>query len=438
MKTKDQLKESAWKAIDDNKDKIIAFGDSIYKEPELGYKEFKTAEKIKTLFDELKYEYKDKIARTGVITNLKGKQSKYKVAVMAELDAVVVPGHEDACSTTGAAHACGHHCMMASLAGVAYALKDTGIMNELDGDISLMAVPAEEAVELEFRNALRQKGEISFLGGKQEFIKLGALDDVDFMIMQHIKKKTDDSLVDISSACNGFVSKLVQYIGKESHAGGAPHEGINALNAAILGLIAIHAQRETFKSEDNIRVHPIITKGGTLVNVVPDDVRIETYVRGANATAILDASGKVDRALKSGGDAIGAKTKIIDIPGYMPFNFSNELIDVAYDNAVKLCGVKYVNKWGAGFGGGSTDAGDVSQIIPTVHIYMSGASGNLHTEEFCVGDKEHAYLTAAKALVAIAIDLLYDNCSIGENVKKNFKQQLTKEQYLKDWGKIEN
>ncbi|MDR3259781.1 MAG: amidohydrolase [Fusobacteriaceae bacterium] len=436
MKTREQLKEMAWKAIDDNKDKIIAFGDSIYKEPELGYKEFKTAEKIKKLFDELKYEYKDKVARTGVIANRKGKQSKYKVAVMAELDAVVVPGHEDACSTTGAAHACGHHCMMASLAGVAYALKDTGIMEELDGDISLMAVPAEEAVEIEFRNTLRQKGEISFLGGKQEFIKLGAFDDVDFMVMQHIKKKTDDTLADVSSACNGFVGKLVRYIGKESHAGAAPHEGINALNAAILGLNAVHAQRETFKSEDNIRVHPIITKGGTLVNVVPDDVRIETYVRGANAAAILDAAVKVDRALKSGGDAVGAETKIIDIPGYMPFNFSNELIDVAYDNMVKLCGEKYVNKWGAGFGGGSTDAGDVSQIIPTIHIYMSGAVGNLHTEEFRVGDKVHAYLTAAKALVAIAIDLLYDKCSIGENVKKNFKQQLTKEKYLKEWGKI--
>ncbi|MDR1832132.1 MAG: amidohydrolase [Fusobacteriaceae bacterium] len=436
MRTREQLKAAAFAAIDANRDKITAFGDSIYHEPELGYKEVKTAGKFKTLLEELGYDYKDKVARTGVIANLKGKKSKYRVAVMAELDAIVVPGHKDACQETGAAHACGHHCMMASLAGVAIALKGTGIMEELAGDIVLMAVPAEEGVEIEFRNGLRQKGEISFLGGKQEFIKLGVFDDVDFMIMQHIKKKTSDKEAEVSSNCNGFVSKLVQYIGKEAHAGGAPHEGINALNAAILGLSAIHAQRETFRSEDYIRVHPIITKGGTLVNVVPDDVRIETYVRGANAPAILDAAKKVDRALKSGGDAVGAETKIIDIPGYMPFNFSEELIDVVYENLCALYGTEKVDRMGPGFGGGSTDAGDVSQLIPTVHMYIAGASGNLHTEEFAVADKESAYLTAAKALTATAIDLLYDEGQTGEFVKKNFKAQLTKETYLKEWGKL--
>ncbi|MDR1835206.1 MAG: amidohydrolase [Fusobacteriaceae bacterium] len=436
MRTKEQLKQAAFAAIDAKKMEIAAFGDSIYREPELGYKEYKTADKIKKLFDELGYPYRDKVARTGVVADLKGKESKYKVAVMAELDAVVVPGHKDACAETGAAHACGHHCMMASLAGVAYALNGTGILEELCGDIVLMAVPAEEGVEIEFRNKLRESGEISFLGGKQEFIKLGIFDDIDFMIMQHIKKKDGTVEAEVASNCNGFVSKLVRYIGKEAHAGAAPHEGINALNAAILGLSAIHAQRETFRSEDYIRIHPIITKGGTLVNVVPDDVRIETYVRGANAAAILDASAKVDRALKSGGDAVGAATKITDIPGYMPFNFSEELIDVVYENLCALYGKEHVDRMGPGFGGGSTDAGDVSQLIPTVHMYIAGASGNLHTEEFAVADKESAYVTAAKALVASAIDLLYDKGETGESVKKHFKAQLTKERYLKEWGKL--
>ena len=73
---------------------------------------------------------------------------------------------------------------------------------------------------------------------------------------------------------NGFVGKLIRYIGKEAHAGGAPHLGINALNAANIGLAALAAQRETFQDKDHIRVHPIMNKGGDLVNVVPADVDV--------------------------------------------------------------------------------------------------------------------------------------------------------------------
>ena len=77
----------------------------------------------------------------------------------------------------------------------------------------------------------------------------------------------------------GFVGKLIQYIGKESHAA-MPHQGINALKAAQLGLQAIDANRDTFQEKDTIRVHPIITKGGDLVNVVPADVRLGNICQG--------------------------------------------------------------------------------------------------------------------------------------------------------------
>ena len=115
----------------------------------------------------------------------------------------------------------------------------------------------------------------------------------------------------------GFVAKLIYYKGQEAHAGGAPWLGVNALQAAKIGLMAIDAQRETFQDKDNVRVHPIITKGGDLVNVVPADVRIETFCRANNVPAIQDASMKVNRALKAGADAVGAEVKIVDIPGYM-------------------------------------------------------------------------------------------------------------------------
>ena len=89
----------------------------------------------------------------------------------------------------------------------------------------------------------------------------------------------------IGKSSNGFVGKTVQYIGKTAHAANAPHEGINALNAACLGIMGINALRETFKEDDMVRVHPIITKGGDLVNNVPSDVRMELYVRARPSTA---------------------------------------------------------------------------------------------------------------------------------------------------------
>lgn len=436
-RTKEELKAAAIAAIDANKEKIFAIGDSIYGEPELGYKEFKTAQKLSDLLTEIGIEHRTGVAITGVIAPLKGRQSKVRVSVMGELDAVVAPGHPNADPITGAAHACGHNCMVASLAGVALALKEANIMEELDGDVVLMGVPAEEYVEIEYRHQLKQEGKIHFLGGKPEFIRLGEMDDIDMLVMQHTTGSIGREIwANCGGTGNGFVGKLIRYKGKEAHAGGAPHDGINALNAAHLGLAAVNAQRETFKDQDHIRVHPIITKGGDLVNVVPADVRLETYVRGANVAAILDASAKTTRAFEAGGYAVGAETTIIDLPGYLPVEESPELKDIMYDNLCALLGEERVEKVSAG-GAGSTDVGDVSQLMPAIQASIGGADGAFHSETYRLVDRDLAYITAAKAIVTTVIDLLADGAELGLEAKANYKPTFTKEQYLKEWGGIE-
>ena len=432
--SRQELKERAFAAIDQNRDKIIALGDSIFAEPELGFKEVKTAAKIKKVFEELGYEYQDGAAITGVIAPRKGKESKMKVAVMGELDAVVAPGHRCADPKTGAAHSCGHNCMIAALSGVAYALKDTGIMEELSGDIVLMAVPAEEYVEIGYRNELKKEGKIYFLGGKPEFIRLGYLDDVDVLLMQHSANyEGEQKRAYAGGETIGFLGKLVHYIGKEAHAGGAPHLGINALNAAQIGLMAVNAQRETFQDKDQIRVHPIMTKGGDLVNVVPADVRIETYVRGGSVEAIFDASAKVDRAFKAGADAVGAKCEITNLPGYLPTDFSKDLYDLNYENLKLIIGEEQAG-YQAPLSTASGDLGDVSHIMPCIQASIGGAVGVFHSENFEIGDKELAYIVPAKLLVATAIDLLADGAKTGLAVKANFRPKMTKQEYLTVWG----
>ncbi len=436
MKTKEELKKMICEAIDAHRDEIIAFADSIAAEPELGFKEFKTSEKFISLLEGLGREPRKNVAITGVVDEYKGAKSGIRVAVMGELDAILVADHPDADPLTGAVHACGHNAQLASIAAIAYALHDTDLMKYLDGDIVLMGVPAEEFVEITYRKKLRDEGKLWFLSGKQEFIRLGEFDDIDITVMQHSSVMEPGFKAGASSVCNGFTAKLINYTGKAAHAGAAPFEGVNALNAAMLGLMAVHAQRETVRDEDHIRVHPIITKGGDIVNVVPADVRLETYVRGSNTDAIMSASEKVNRAFRSGGDAVGAECEIIELPGYLPVVQCEDLNDMMYEELRAFAGDD-VQKFCAGFGGGSSDQGDVSSLIPSIQSYFAGVTGGLHSKDFCMVDKELTMITSAKAMLCLVIELLYDDAAKGRKVKKDFKPVLTKEEYLRDWGRME-
>lgn len=436
---KEELKSIAIKAIDKRREDILSIGDSIYNEPELGYKEFKTAEKVKQVFETMGIPYEEKIGITGLKGLIKGKNSKYNVAVMGELDSVISPKHPDSDQETGAAHCCGHNCMIAGIIGVIYALKDTAIMKSLSGDVSIMAIPAEEFVEIGYRNELIRKGEISFLGGKQEFIKLGAFDDVDIALMQHTFSSEDEGNDIIKASAgessNGFIGQEIQFIGKESHAGGAPHAGVNALNAATIALTAINAQRETFREKDYIRVHPIITRGGDLVNVIPADVRLENYIRGSNLEAILSATKRVTRSWHAGADAMGAKCIVNSLPGYLPVKPDKNLQEIMHQNLKELFGEEHVLK-NEEHTCGSSDVGDVASIIPTLQARIGGASGNFHSDDYRLVNKELAYLGAAKALTLSVIDLLYDEAEEAERVVKEFEPVYTKEEYLRDWGSI--
>ena len=170
--------------------------------------------------------------------------------------------------------------------------------------------------------------------------------------------------------------------------------------------MGINANRETFRDEDKIRIHPIITNGGELVNVVPSEVTIETYVRGAKKEAIDDACCKVDAAVRGGAEAIGARYKITDIPGYMPLMQDKELSRIFEQNAKQLLGEDMLH-YGQDMTG-STDIGDLSMKIPCIQPTMGGFCGTAHGKDFAVADVEAAYITPAKLLACTAYDILCD------------------------------
>lgn len=426
---KEELKQKVIQTIEANQAQIIALGEAIYREPELGFKEVKTAARVAEMFHALGVAYEKDLALTGVKGRLKGKQSKRTVAILAELDAVICAGHPAADPLSGAAHCCGHNAQIAMLMAVGQALLATGAMDFLAGDVVLFAVPAEEYVEISYRTELRAKGKIRYLGGKQELIYLGAFADIDLALQIHLVTNTAArSFVRLGSTSNGFIGKLVRYQGRAAHAAMAPSEGINALNAAMLGVMGVNALRETFREQDYVRFHPIITQGGDLVNVIPEDVRMESYVRAASTEALRDSNRKIDRALRAGAAAMGAEVAIQNLPGYLPMNNNRDLNQVFKANAAALYGQEQVVE--GTHEAGSTDTGDLSHIMPTIHPWLGCVAGALHSKEYSVADVQAAYIKSAQALAMTVIDLLYGEGEVAETILHEYRPLLTKEQYL--------
>jgi amidohydrolase len=429
MPTKDELKAMLSKEIDRRRDEIIQTALAILDHPETGFREIKTSRRVFGKFSELGLAPKEGLALTGVKGQLNGAGEGPSVAILGELDALIVPDHLKADKKTGAAHACGHHAQIGQLIAVAVGFTHSGIMPNLSGKVVFMAVPAEEYIEIKFRNGLRQEGRISFLAGKQELIRLGEFDDIDLAMMTHNHSIPGGKKLGIGGTSNGMLAKQIQFLGLGAHAGAAPHLGVNALNAAMIALSAIHTQRETFRDKDAIRVHPIITKGGESVNIVPSDVRMETYVRGKTLEAIQKAGEKVDRCLRAGALAVGGRVRIQTLPGYSPMMNDPWLQEVYKENALSLVGEEEVGLT-KGHTGGSTDMGDISQIMPAVHPYAGGAAGIAHGKDFMITDYELGLIIPAKAMAMTVIDLLADGAAKGKEILAKSTPPFTKEKYL--------
>ncbi len=428
MMTPEELKGAVRAEIDRRAHEAVALSVEILKAPEAGFREVKTAARVADAFRRLSIPYEDGIAVTGLKAILDSGNPGPTVAVMAELDSLIVPGHPHADPATGAAHACGHHCQIGALAAVAMGLMAPGIMADLSGRVALLVVPAEEYIEIGYRDGLRRDGVLEFLAGKPEFIRLGALDDVDMAMMIHTTSSPEGAKFAVSGSNNGMVAKLVKFEGVAAHAGAAPHAGVNALNASMIALTAIHAQRETYRDEDSVRIHPIITRGGAAVSSVPADVRLETFVRARSVEAVTSASSKVDRALRAGALAVGGSVTIQTLPGYLPIRNDGAMLDLFRGNASALVGAGAIVD--LGHRPGSTDMGDVSQLMPVIHPYVRASTGLAHGADYLIGDYDLAVTTAAKAMAMTVIDLLSDGAKRAHDVKSAYKAPMTKQGYL--------
>ncbi len=427
--TKEELKAALCAAIEKRLEDIRAIGLSIAEEPELGYKEVKTSAKVQEAFDRLGIAYETGFGVTGVKARLAGAGHRRTVALLGELDAIVCREHPMSDPVTGAAHCCGHNVQIANLVAVAMAVKDVDAMKYLGGDLVLFAVPAEEYVEIEYRNKLREEKKIEFLGGKAQIIAEGGFDDVDMALQMHVDPATHpEGNFQVGNTSNGFIGKLITYRGKAAHAAGAPDKGVNALNACMMGVMGVNAIRETFREEDCVRFHPIINSGGDLVNVIPNYVKMESYVRASNLPAMKDVNARINRALEAGAMALGAECDIHDLAGYLPMKPDENFRAVLRANAQKIFGAEFVTE--GEHAAGSTDMGDVSHLMPVVHPWVGCVSGVLHGANYRLTDEKTAFTKTPQVLAATIVDLLWDDAAEAERICAAHKPELTKAEYL--------
>ena len=457
--TKEELKRRVVQAIEDAKDELIAVGRALNGMPETGYREEKTSAFVKAELEKCGLQVESGLALTGLRAKAEGRRrapaeagengtscgnvfgsepegvsemaAQLNVGVMGELDSLLMPKHAGADPRTGAFHGCGHHAQLTMVIGTAIGLVRTGLIKELDGDVTFFAVPAEESVEAEYRKGLVRDGKIRFTTGKAEFIRLGLLDDVDMVLMSHVMGNEPEPHAWIGHSWNGVINKSVRFIGKAAHAALAPWNGINALQAAVEAINNVNALWPSFRDEDHVRIHFIITKGGASCNVVPDDVRMEFGVRAATVEALKEVNRRVNEAISEGAAIVGAGVEIIEDNFYLPCIQDRTLGEIYYQNAAAILGAGRAENVFGSHRGSSTDASAVASLMPLIHPYFGGAVGAPHGADFEIVNEYAAYVVPAKIAAATVVDLLWDGAREARRVKDAFVPAIgSKEEFL--------
>lgn len=363
---------------------------SIFDHPELGYKEVHTKQ---TVIDFLKATNPNIQIETFGITGLKttlGKDKPLTIGFIAELDAVYAPSHRWADKTTGAAHNCGHYTQVAIALALYNYFYETKVYEAYDYAISFIFVPAEEYLDLRYRDQLLARGEISYYGGKPEGMKLGVFDDIDVGICVHaIGGEVTGRVVEANCDLAGFLYKRVTFIGKAAHAGADPFSGKNAYNMSTLFNVALSLGRQQLDEKEKVRMNPIVMESDMSTNVIPNRVTIGTDLRTQSVGYLKQMASRLDAAARGSALALQGEVSIDTRMGYLPFvqnryfsqfvieafNQNDEIESLLNNNAISAAG----------------DIGDLSFMIPCFQIGYSGFSGSIHGDDFIDADPEFIY-----------------------------------------------
>ncbi len=431
----DAIENRICEIIESHKDEIMAFGRYLFNNGELGYREAETASRFSSFIKRYGVRnIEEGIALTGVKGYIIGKNHNATIGIMGEMDALPIESHPNYNPKTLGAHACGHNAQLTAVAGAVIALADPEVTAALDGDIAVIGVPAEEAVDHETLQRIRDGKNILYGngGGKREMIAQHKLDDVDIMLGHHAI--VQDGCADISisfGSCNGYMNKTVRFKGKSAHAAGRPHMALDAMNASTLAIHALDLQRESFRDKDCVRVHGLIRKSGSAPNVVADECDLEYIVRAKGLEALEDVSDKFDRSMRAGCVATGCGAEIETVMGSLPIQccMDKEAVIEAVNDVGKISGYRVSVSHDMSHGAGSTDYGDITAIMPLLYFETGGFKLPNHSPEFVPTDEYLAYVIPAMIFALSAYKLLRNGAGEARRVVERYKPSLDVEGY---------
>lgn len=416
------LKDAAIKAINSKQDFICSVGNHIWKNPEPGFRETQTSAYLTKLLLDMGLEVKTGLAMTGFRADIDTGRPGPTVAVLGELDSLILPNHPESDPATGAVHACGHNASAASLIGTAIGLLESGVLDSLCGKIALIATPAEEGIEMDYRKGLINEGKIKSISGKSQLLREGVFDDVDISYMHHLSSHYG------YNDHNGCVNKKITIHGKSCHAA-SPQKGHNALNGATLALNAIAMLREVYSNDRYVRIHGIITNGGDTVNIIPDTVTMEYMLRAPTLEKIIALNDRFDKIVLYAAKAAECEATIENVHGYMPLYNDPELGKIMCDAVKTVSGTEIIPN--DSFFSSCTDMGDIAMVLPAVHGYCLGGRGTSHGIDYGIGNEYQAYIENSIMNTLITIDLLCNEAAAGKVIAARKKDLLPIPEYIK-------
>jgi len=374
----DALKKEVCAAVDRLARELVAVSHEIHAHPELAFEEVRAARVLGETARDHGLDARQSVYGLATALEARFGDGGPTVALLSEYDAL-----------PGIGHACGHNIIATTALGAALAL--SGLGARLPGRVRWLGTPAEE------------RG-----GGKEIMARNGAFEGVDAALMIH------PAGVNLATMpCLAIAELEATYFGVAAHASAMPERGVNALDALVIAYQAVGALRQHIRPTE--RLHGIITDGGQAPNIVPERAAGHFYVRAADAPALAELKKRVEGCFRAGADATGARLELVwgDVD-YLDLDTSWPLARRFQENAEALGRAFFpLEKVPAGVQG-STDMGNVSQRVPSIHPMLASAPPDvsIHNAAFAkwaasdLGDK--AVLDGAKALAMTALDFLCD------------------------------
>lgn len=368
------IKNVIVKAVDERRRELTAIAEQLYREPETGLREYKASALLSETLERNGFTVERGIAGLETAFRASFGTGSPSIAILAEMDALPTMGH-----------ACGHNIIAAAAIGAALALRCA--LPEHTARIVVFGTPAEE------------------LGiGKVDLVNSGAFDDIDFAMMVHPSSKRQ-----VVKMYLGLARIRFTFYGKSAHAAAYPEEGINALDAVIQTFNGINALRQHLRQD--VRVHGIITEGGLAPNIIPDRAACYFYVRADDLDEVDLVLERVKNCALGAASITGCRIETdVDERKLAPMKINRSFSDLYSSQLAFLC-LTEANA-PADKNKGSSDIGNVSQIVPTIHPHVPIGDGlHIHSDEFAratvSSNGRDAVIEGAKALALTAAELVF-------------------------------